>query len=175
LPRDEVGLLLRRLDRHPELRGAFGRYVLAGEVLRAPGGQCASAGFAARVQAGIDREAVTWKAGRTAAGRPGGNRTVAAVAIAASAALFTVLLVVSGAQRAGQIAQDTLDRARDSFATRPLAQAASPTPAHSQRLAGYLVAHSQFATSIGRRTAWSSVLASDPGITRVALESLEAP
>ena len=55
------------------------------------------------------------------------------------------------------------------------ADSASPTPAQSQRLAGYLVAHSQFSTPIGRRNVWTSVLAQDPGIARVAYETSEAP
>jgi hypothetical protein len=88
---------------------------------------------------------------------------------------MAVLLVVGGSREAGQIAQASLERARDSFASLPVVQTASPTPAHSQRLAGYLVAHSQFANSLGRHTVWSSVLASDPGLTRVAYGSLEAP
>jgi hypothetical protein len=61
-----------------------------------------------------------------------------------------------------------------SFAALPLG-GSSPTPAESQRLAGYLVAHSQFATPIGRRNVWSSVLAADPGIARVAYEVVEGP
>jgi hypothetical protein len=52
---------------------------------------------------------------------------------------------------------------------------ASPTPAQSQRLAGYLVAHSQFATPIGRRNVWTSVLAQDPGIAHVVYETAEGP
>ena len=36
-----------------------------------------------------------------------------------------------------------------------LTLAASPTPAQSQRLAGYMVAHSQFATPMVRRNVWS--------------------
>jgi hypothetical protein len=47
---------------------------------------------------------------------------------------------------------------------------ASPTPAQSQRLAGYLVAHGQYATAIGRRTIWSNALSTDPGISRVTIE-----
>jgi len=54
LPRDEVGLLVRRLERDEDLRRAFGSYVLAGEVLRSPSGPLASARFAARVSAAID-------------------------------------------------------------------------------------------------------------------------
>ena len=34
LPRDEMGLLVRRLERDEQLRRAFGNYVLAGEALR---------------------------------------------------------------------------------------------------------------------------------------------
>ena len=53
LPQDEIGLLVRRMERDTELRRAFGNYVLIGEALRAPGGITASHGFAARVQAVI--------------------------------------------------------------------------------------------------------------------------
>jgi hypothetical protein len=51
----------------------------------------------------------------------------------------------------------------------------SPTPAQNQRLAGYLIAHGQYASPIGRRNVWSNALAADPGITRVALEIAERP
>jgi hypothetical protein len=47
---------------------------------------------------------------------------------------------------------------------------ASPTPAENQRLVGYLVAHGQYATSFGRRAAWSNALAADPGISRTVYE-----
>jgi sigma-E factor negative regulatory protein RseA len=177
LPEDEVGLLVRRLERDEQLRRAFGRYVLAGEAIRSPGSPLASHGFAARVTAAVEDAAVAVTV--EDAGTPAGswwNRPAFATGIAASAALVAVLLVGRGAHDAGQIAQASLERVRDSFATlQPVGQAASPTPAHSQRLAGYLVAHGQFTSTIGRRTAWSSVLASDPGLTRTAYESLEAP
>jgi len=51
---------------------------------------------------------------------------------------------------------------------------ASPTPAQSQRLASYMVAHSQFSTPMVRRNVWSSLLAADPGITRASYEVGEA-
>ena len=53
LPQDEIGLLVRRMERDTELKRAFGNYVLIGETLRAPGGTTASRGFATRVQAVI--------------------------------------------------------------------------------------------------------------------------
>jgi hypothetical protein len=52
--------------------------------------------------------------------------------------------------------------------------ATSPTPAQSQRLAGYMVVHSQFATPMVRRNVWSGLLAADPGLTRVSYETGEA-
>ncbi len=176
LPQDEVGLLVRRLERDEQLRRAFGNYVLAGETLRSPGGALASAGFAARVSAAID-SGVAGPAtvqGESPAERHW-SRPFAATAVAASAALFAVLLMKPDARDGGGIAQSTLERARASFASLPVGQAASPTPAHSQRLAGYLVAHSQFASAISRRNVWSGVLASDPGISRAAYETSEAP
>jgi negative regulator of sigma E activity len=175
LPDDEVGLLVRRLERDPQLRGTFGRYVLAGESLRSPGSPLAGQGFAARVSAAIEDDAAAPAGEATSPDRSRWSRPALATAIAASAAVVAVLLVGRGSQEAGQIAQASLERARDSFASLPLGQASSPTPAHSQRLAGYLVAHGQFANAIGRRMAWSSVLASDPGLARAAYETLEAP
>jgi sigma-E factor negative regulatory protein RseA len=176
LPRDEVGLLVRRLERDPALRGAFGRYVLAGEAVRSPEGPLASRGFAARVSAAVGEDVAAQPVpGVAATAWSRWSRPAMATAIAASAAIVAVLLVARGSEQVGQVAQASLERARDRFASLPLAQAASPTLAHSQRLAGYLVAHGQFSSAIGRRTAWSSVLASDPGLVRASYESLEAP
>jgi sigma-E factor negative regulatory protein RseA len=176
LPRDEVGLLVRRLERDGELRRAFGNYVLAGEALRSPGGPLASAGFAARVSAALDDGAAEVESTEPAT-RPAARwaRPVLATAIAASSALVAILLVRPDSPQSGIVARATLESARAGFAALPVGQAASPTPAHSQRLAGYLMAHSQYASPIGRRNVWSGVLASDPGITRVAYESYESP
>ncbi len=178
LPEDEVGLLVRRLERDEQLRCTFSRYVLAGEAVRSPGSPLASRGFAARVSAAIGdaAEGLPEVRAETPARTGWYNRPAFATAIAASAAIAAVLLVGRGYQQAGQVAQGSLERMRDSFAALPaIGQASSPTAAHSQRLASYLVAHGQFTNSIGRRTAWSSVLASDPGLARVAFETLEAP
>ncbi len=178
LPEDEVGLLVRRLERDEQLRHVFSRYVVAGEAVRSPGSTLASRGFSARVSAAIGEATAVVPDVRpeTSPNRQWSSRPAFATAIAASAAIAAVLLVGRGYQHAGQVAQDSLERVRDSFAALPaIGQASSPTPAHSQRLASYLVAHGQFSNPIGRRTAWSSVLASDPGLTRVAFETLEAP
>ncbi len=176
LPGDEVGLLVRRLERDEELRRAFGSYVLTGEVLRSPGGRLASAGFAARVSAALDEGGAIGEEPAAATPLRGRwMRPAVATAVAASAALVAVLLVRPESRVSGAIATDTLHRVSTAFAP-AIFEVSSPTPDHSQRLAGYLVAHAQFASAIGRRNVWSGVLASDPGIGRVSDgTSLEAP
>lgn len=176
LASSEISLLVRRMERDAGLRRAFGNYVLAGESLRAPGGLMASPGFAARVSAALDDGpvAVAPPVAVDARGPRRWIRPLAGAAVAAGAALAAVLLVPAG-DRGGDLLVD-----RGTAPTVPgvaslAAGGASPTPAQNQRLAGYLVAHGQYASPIVRRTAWSNALAADPGITRVALEIAERP
>jgi negative regulator of sigma E activity len=176
LPGDEMGLLVRRLERDEQLRRAFGNYVLAGEALRSPSGPLASARFAAKVSAAID--AGTVEVPRVRPGRPAPvrwARPAIATAVAASAAVVAVLLVKPAMQETAVVAGGAVQQAQRALASLPIIAESSPTPAHSQRLAGYLMAHSQFAGAIGRRNVWSSVLASDPGITRASYEFAETP
>jgi len=175
LPGGEIGLLARRMERDAELRRAFGNYVLAGEVLRSPGGLTARPDFAARVSAAIDSSALDLpsQAPLTSRARRW-TRPAVATALAASAALAAVLLVRPDMRGGDVITAGDEARGAATVAAFP-SGGASPTPAQSQRLAGYLVAHSQFASPIGRRNVWSGVLAADPGIARVAYEAAEAP
>jgi sigma-E factor negative regulatory protein RseA len=174
LPRDEMGLLLRRLERDPELRRAFGSYALIGETLRAPGGQLAGATFAARVGAAIDAPAAaetlapaaTALHGATAARLALWRRPVVRTALAASAAAVAVVLFRPQPQ---MVAQGGPAPATG------YTMAASPTPAQTQRLASYMVAHSQYSTPMVRRNVLSSLLAADTGITRVSYDPSEAP
>lgn len=180
LPQDQIGLLVRRMERDTELRRAFGSYVLIGESLRAPGGRTAGPGFAARVQAELEAGAVAPASTRGPFTLPYLRRMrhAAAVAVAAGAAFAAVLLLMPGDQPGdvgGAPALADLDVGAGTIAELAVGEAASPTPAQSQRLAGYLVAHSQFATAIGRRSLWSSVLAEDPGIARVSYDTYEEP
>lgn len=169
LPRDEIGLLVRRMERDPELRGSFGRYSLMGEALRAPGGKIAQPSFAARVSAAIDAPAAPGAVGTPPAAKsaPFWKRPAFATAMAASAAVAGFLLVQP------MIATSPTPAGPQAGLT--AVAAASPTPAQSQRLAGYLVAHSQYSSPIARRSVWSSLLADDPGLQRVSYEVQEAP
>jgi len=176
LPQDQVGLLVRRMERDGELQRTFGSYVLIGETLRSPGGRTASQGFAARVQATLDTGAGPLPAGVESQGRarPRWLRPVAATALAAGAA-YAALLLVRPDERPGAPVLAVTDPPAAALAELSSPDNASPTPAQSQRLAGYLVAHSQFASPIGRRSVWTSVLAQDPGIEPVAYETAEGP
>ena len=178
LPQDQIGLLVRRMERDTELKRAFGSYVLIGETLRAPGGITASCGFATRVQAVLDdgHTALPISPGTHLARRAGWLKSAAAVAVAAGTAFAAVLLLRPGDQPgvgSGVAVVADVDSVSNTVTDFAAADSASPTPAQSQRLAGYLVAHSQFATPIGRRNVWTSVLAQDPGIARVAYETPE--
>jgi sigma-E factor negative regulatory protein RseA len=170
LPKGEIGLLLRRMERDPGLRRSYESYVLAGEVLRSPGGIVASRGFSARVAAALEDGTSLPESAPVPLDRGSRRwlRPAAGVAVAAGAALAAVLLVRpdpdASARMAGQIQRTPPIRA-----VLPVG-GASPTPEQNQRLAAFLVAHGQYATPIGRRAAWSNALATDPGITRVTIE-----
>lgn len=190
LPKDEMGLLVRRLEKDAALRRAFGSYALIGETLRAPGGRIATTGFAARVSATIDAtEAAAVPATAspdlqrppgvaTAAGSVAGQagsaqvafwrRPMIRTALAASAAAAAVLVLRPDATT-------PLAEVAPLQAANVAAMGSSPTPAQSQRLASYMVAHSQYSTPMVRRNVLSSLLAADPGITRVSFEMGEAP
>ena len=175
LPQDQIGLLVRRMERDTELKRAFGNYVLIGESLRSPGGLTASQGFAARIQTVIQDGAPA--VSPALPGRPTRwLKPAAAVAVAAGTAFAAVMLLRPGEQTGsggGVAVVADLDTAATTIADFAADDSASPTPAQSQRLAGYLVAHSQFATPIGRRNVWTSVLAQDPGIAPVTYEAAE--
>ena len=175
LPQDQIGLLVRRMERDTELKRAFGSYVLIGETLRAPGGTTASHGFATRVQAILaDGDTAPPAALDPHTGRRlAWLKPAAAVAVAAGTAFAAVLLMRPGDPPGGVATVAQVDEGSSAIADFAADDSASPTPAQSQRLAGYLVAHSQFATPIGRRNVWTSVLAQDPGIARVAYETAE--
>jgi negative regulator of sigma E activity len=174
LPQDEIGLLVRRMERNPELRRAFGSYSLIGEMLRAPGGHTARPSFAARVSEAIGApvQAAPPAVAASVAKRPLWRRPEFATAIAAGLALAALVVVRPYAQKETLL---VASRTAAALHTYPLAGTSSPTPAQSQRLAGYLVAHSQFSSALGRHNVWSGLLADDPGLTRVSFNAADAP
>jgi len=93
LPDPESALLLKRLERDDELRGALSRYSLIGAVLRSDGEVPAARQVAARVSAAIAREPFRAATFARLPGREVLLRSLAGVAVAASVAFGAVVLV----------------------------------------------------------------------------------
>ena len=187
LPMDEARLLVRRMERDESLRRTFRQYVLAGELLRAPGAQIASPGFAARVMAAIDEQPAVTSAvgGDVRSAIQPWARTALAAGIAASVLGVAVLLGRADRSQPLQIAeapvptavpvQATAATPGGAAASREDLPLVSPTPEERQRMTGYILAHGQFATPMARRTVWSGVLADDPQISTVSYQFDESP
>ena len=86
------------------------------------------------------------------------RRPVVRTALAASAAATAVLLFRPDATEQVAAVQP-VDNAMTGYS-----MVASPTPAQSQRLASYMVAHSQYSTPMVRRNVLTGLLAADPGL-----------
>jgi len=185
LPDPESALLLKRLERDDDLRGALSRYSLIGAVLRSEGDVPAARQVAARVSAAIAREPsrsgrLAWLPGRVALGR-----SVAGIAVAAGVAFGAVILVqqvlsvdadapVAVLARAEAppvqpVTDDTgpLDAPAEPYVTPPAAEAAAGiAPAE---LANYLVAHYGYASPLVRRSVGAGLISDgDPGLVDAA-------
>lgn len=92
LPEAETTLLLKRLERDDDLKGTLSRYSLIGAVLRTDGDVPAAQHVAARVSAAIAREPSLDRA-RRPVGPPRWVRPAAGLALAASVAMATIVLL----------------------------------------------------------------------------------
>ena len=109
-----------------------------------------------------DHTALPISPGTHLARRAGWLKPAVAVAVAAGTAFAAVLLLRPGDQPGvgnGVAAVAHVDAVSNTVTDFAAADSASPTPAQSQRLASYMVAHSQFSTPMGRRNVWTSLLA----------------
>jgi sigma-E factor negative regulatory protein RseA len=180
LPEHETELLLKRLEREPELRAALVRYTAIGANLREPAFRGASRGFAARVTAAVATES---PAARTARARRW-LRPLAGVAVAATVAGVAIV----GMQQLQSIEGTPAEQlaSESSSATSPVVIGEAvdeapiytvPAPAQvspivpAARLTNYVVAHSQYSTTLGRRNVLSGIIAEDP----VPLDDSGAP
>lgn len=174
LPETETTLLLKRLGRDDELKSTLSRYSLIGAALRADGEVSAARHVASRVRAAIAIEpALPSSPGRAAAARllrPLGGLGVAAGVAAAALLVTPQWLAGQGAVDAPvqQLALETPLAAEPSAAavatlaapapeTPPPSYTTPPAPAGGVHLGGaqlasYLVAHSEFASPLARRT-----------------------
>lgn len=174
LPEPESALLLKRLERDDDLRGALSRYSLIGAVLRSDGDVPAARQVAARVSAVIARE----PAGRMAvsAFRPVAVlRPLAGLAVAAGVAALALLLMPGfDAKDPGQpgpvlaqiaetpvepvsVAPDPAETPSRPYTTPAAADGPGSLPA--AQFANYLVAYSSYASPLVRRSVVTSLIA----------------
>lgn len=173
LPEHETELLLRRLERDPELQRAYARYVAMGAALRGEPLGTRSSKLLERVRTAVAQESA--QHGKHA--RPVFNRRwmrpLAGAAVAATVATVAIL----GVQQL-QPADDTSPQqvAAVPATSTPLIGSAQSTeppsytvPAFSPerrgvpaaRLTNYVLAHSEYST-LGPRNVLSGVIAEDP-------------
>ena len=185
LPEAELDLLLKRLERNPELREALGRYTVIGEAMRHAHPAVASRSFADKVMAAVDQEpAKARRAVRFSPRLVRSLRPVAGIGIAATVAALAIFSV----QRAGVTPDPIAANEPTSAATTVVAQnddeAASyivPTSTSQSafvpatRLTNYVVAHSEYSSPLARRSVLTGVLAEDDGDPDVAADGAEGP
>jgi len=182
LPDPESALLLKRLERDDDLRGALSRYSLIGAVLRSDGDVPAARQVAARVSAAIAREPS--RVGRLArlVRRDSIGRTAAGLSVAAAVAFGAVLQVqqltagnanppeaiLAKAEtppvQAVTVDAATPDAPAESYVTPPAGDA--PVGIPPAELANYLVAHYGYASPFVRRSVGAD-LVSDYDRSRV--------
>jgi sigma-E factor negative regulatory protein RseA len=174
LPEAETTLLLKRLERDDELKATLSRYSLIGAVMRSDGDVPAARHVAARVRAALAGEPSLAATGGARWARP-----VAGLAIAATVAMATVLLLpqwfgageeapvpmaaaVPGAPErptgVAEPATGSLPVVVAAYDEPALAYTTPPAPAEpadglpSAQLASYLVAHSEYTLPLTRRS-----------------------
>ena len=174
LPAAELDLLLKRLERTPELREAIGRYTVIGEALRHSKPAIASRSFADKVMAAVDQEPATARrAPRVSPVLLRRLRPVAGFGIAATVAAIAVFSV----QQSGVTPDTVATNAPAAVPAAVVAQStdyvvptstSSPSFVPATRLTNYVVAHSEYSSPLARRSVLTGVLSEDDGDPDVA-------
>jgi anti-sigma factor RsiW len=177
LPDQESALLLKRLERDDDLRGALSRYSLIGAVLRSDGDVPAARQVAARVSAAIAREPLGSAAIARMPVRGALMRSFAGLAVAAGVAFGAVVLVQQLTAQDGApeavLAQaevvppvepvsgepDALDEPAEVYVTPPATEV--PGGIAPAELANYLVAHYGYASPLVRRSVGAGLVSVD--------------
>lgn len=179
LPDAETALLLKRLERDDDLRGALSRYSLIGAVLRNDGDVPAARQVAARVSAAIAREPAQDGGGVGLPGRALLLRSGAGLAIAAGVAAAALLLVQQVSLQEPAIAEvqvaqqdvespivpvSAVEDGDDvelgmSYVTPPAADGPGSIP--PAQFANYLVAHYGYASPLVRRSVGAGLISAN--------------
>jgi sigma-E factor negative regulatory protein RseA len=185
LPAAELDLLLKRLERNPELRESLGRYTAIGEALRNTKPVVASRSFADNVMAAIDQEpAVARRAVRLSPRLVRSLRPVAGIGVAATVAALAIFSVQRAGVAPGPVAANEPTVAPTTIVAQNADDAASyivptstsqPAFVPATRLTNYVVAHSEYSSPLARRSVLTGVLAEDDGDPDVATEGEQQP
>jgi sigma-E factor negative regulatory protein RseA len=185
LPAAELDLLLKRLERNPELREALGRYTVIGEALRHARPAVASRSFADKVMAAVEQEPAAARRGiRISPILTRSLRPVAGIGIAATVAALAIFSVQRAGVTQGPIASNEPATAPTAVVAQTTDDAASyivPTSTSQSafvpatRLTNYVVAHSEYSSPLARRSVLTGVLAEDDGDPDVATDGAEQP
>ena len=180
LPAAELDLLLKRLERNPELCEALGRYTVIGETLRHSKPAVASRSFADKVMAAVDQEPqVERRAVRLSPRLVRSLRPVAGLAVAATVAAVAILSVQQAGVAPGPAVANQPSSAPTAVVAQTDDQAASyivPTNTTQSafvpatRLTNYVVAHSEYSSPLARRSVLTGVLAEDDSDPDVAVD-----
>jgi sigma-E factor negative regulatory protein RseA len=185
LPPAELDLLLKRLERNPELREALGRYTAIGEALREARPVVASRSFADKVLAAVDQEpAAARRRVRIPPALIRSLRPVAGIGVAATVAAVAIFAVQRAGVAPGPVAANQPAAAPTSIVAQNDDEAASyivPTPGTTTqsafvpatRLTNYVVAHSEYSSPLARRSVLTGVLAEDDSDPDVAIKDDE--
>jgi len=185
LPPAELDLLLKRLERNPELRAALGRYTAIGEALREARPVVASRSFADKVLAAVEQEpAAARRRVRIPPALIRGLRPVAGIGVAATVAAVAIFAVQRAGVAPGPVAANQPAAAPTSIVAQNDDEAASyivPTPGTTTqsafvpatRLTNYVVAHSEYSSPLARRSVLTGVLAEDDSDPDVAIKDDE--
>jgi sigma-E factor negative regulatory protein RseA len=180
LPPAELDLLLKRLERDPELRQALGRYSALGEALRQAKPAIASRSFADKVMAAVDEEpALARRRVRIPPVLLRSLRPVAGIGVAATVAAVAIFSVQRAGVAPGPVAANQPAAAPTSIVAQTDDDAASYiVPSNTTqsafvpatRLTNYVVAHSEYSSPLARRSMLTGVLAEDDGDPDVATQ-----
>jgi sigma-E factor negative regulatory protein RseA len=163
LPEAELDLLLKQVARDPELQRALGRYALIAQAMRSDAPAVASAGFAAKVMAGLESQPLARpdRAQRMSAAAARWLRPVAGLAVAAGVATVAILSL-QPAEGPPQVVDIRPQPPPPDYVVPNPSNAPSTTSLiPATRLTNYVVAHMEYSSPLGRRTMLSGVLADD--------------
>jgi negative regulator of sigma E activity len=168
----ELDLLLKQVQRERHLQDSVGRYALAGEALRASTFPVPSAGFAARISQAIAAEAPDSKplpATRTRVA-PRWLRPAGGAAIAAGVAVLAVMALQPQAPETAPIPVASVNPTPSDKYIVPSTTTTVNQLVPATYLAKYVMAHSEYALPLGRRTVLSSVLSDDESEPQEAVD-----